>query len=369
MTFPPRLFAALLLGAVAALGSAADPAPLVKPVAPPNGSARVRLPVILDGQSSAHLKGAIADPKKKGATIPVKVLLDTLPNVGQVSLKTWKGWGFEVPANRVGVLPELALSGARLPSKGGKGGDIEYRATNVKLSIIEPPGGGEVAPGCDLWVSVRDLVGGSEARSEPRYYFADRFLELTAPGAAAKKLNTADVVIPDPEPTEGELVPAAGPCPARNGVPMFAFASVNGRSEYVTGAGRPERVNVMVSLVTSYAPPGIVMTLNTARGCGVELEKQPGDGAVVTGKAKEFRLALNTGPDYKGAKDFVLKDVTVAVTDDKTSAAVWVGPPFVETYFADGVFGCGPDGNWRLYGRVKPEHLADPKTRTAPPKK
>lgn len=370
--FRSRLLATALLAALALLGTVgagAEPAPLLKPVTPAGGAARVRLPVTEDAQTFAQLKGTIPNPKKKGETVAVKVLIDTLPNVGRVSLKTWKDWGFEVPANRLGTLPELVVTGTQLGTKGTKGGDIEFRATNIRLSIVEPPAGSEAAFGCDLWVSVRDLTGGTDRAAEARFHFADRFLELTAPGAAVKKLATADVVVPEPKGAEGELVPVAGAQALRNGVPTFAFAAINGRAEYVTPAGKTEKVNAMVSSITNYAPPGVLMTLNTARGCGVELEKQPADGETVTGKVKELRLALLTGPDLKVPKDFVLKDISVAVIDEKTIAAVWLGPRFVEEYFADGVLGCGADGVWKLHGRVKPELLADPKTRTVPPKK
>jgi hypothetical protein len=150
---------------------------------------------------------------------------------------------------------------------------------------------------------------------------------------------------------------------------VFAFASLNSRTEYTTATGKMEKVNVLVSSITNYPAPGIMMTVNTARGCGVELEKVPRDGEPVAGKAKELRLGLMTGAGFKAQKDFVLKDVTVVVIDDKTQAAIWLGPRFVEEYFQDGIYGCASDGVWRLHGRVKAEHLEDIKTRTPPPKK
>ena len=85
----------------------------------------------------------------------------------------------------------------------------------------------------------------------------------------------------------------------------------------------------------------------------------PAGNDVVTGTVSELRLGLQTGPGFKAQKDFVLKDVPVYVNDDKTSAAVWLGPRFVEKYFTDGVYGYGADGGWRLHGRVKPEDLDD----------
>lgn len=97
------------------------------------------------------------------------------------------------------------------------------------------------------------------------------------------------------------------------------------------------------------------------------MEKEPGPGEIVPGKVKELRLALLTGVG-KVPKDFVLKDVTIHINDDKSQAFIWLGPRFVEEYFVDGVYGCGSDGVWRLHGRVKVELLQDVKTR-APAKK
>lgn len=358
--------AACLLAAGALVASADDPAPLVKPIAPPTNSARVRVPIAEGEGTFVQFRAQFANPKKKGETTSAKVLLDTLPNPGRVGLKTWQDWGFEVPANRIGVIPELIISAAQLPSKAGKGGDVEFRVKNVKVQIYEPPAGQSAVFGdCDLWLSLRDLTGGADKTFEPHLYFADKFLELTAPNAVLKKLPTAELPVPDPKATAGELVPAFGAIGADT---AFAFASVNGLTQFKTPTGKVERVNVVVSSITNYSAPGIVMPVSAARGCGVEMEKLPAGGKAVPGKVKEFRLGLATGAGFKAPKDLVLKDVTVYVLDDKSGAVIGVGPRFVEEYFTDGVYGSASDGGWRLYGRVKPELLADVKTRT-PPKK
>jgi hypothetical protein len=245
---------------------------------------------------------------------------------------------------------------------------VEIRITNVKVKIEERPGGGNEFFGCDFALSLRDLTAGADKTFEPRVYFADRFFELTVPGAAVKRLNSGDIASPDPGATAGDFVPAVG---TLHGAvyPTFAFASVNGLTKYTTPTGKTETVNVGVSSLTNYPVPGIVMTVQTARGCGVELAKVPRDGETVDGKVKELRLGLLTGPGFKVQKDFVLKDVTVQVDgDDKSQSFIWLGPRFIEKYFTDGVYGCGSDGVWRLHGRVKAEFLEDIKTRT-PPKK
>lgn len=362
-----RFVAVALLAAVGTV-VAADPAPLVKPVAPAGGGVRVRAPVTEDKSTFMQFKAQIPKPQgKKGEMIDVTVALDTLPNLARVNPKRWKAWGFEVPGNNMGVLPELIIPAGQLAPKPAKGRDTELRLTNVKLLLVELPGGGDEYDKCDFALSLRDLTGGAERAFEPRVYFADKFFELTAPGAAVKKLNTGEATSPDPAATAGELVPAMGTLGGTQ-FPTFAFASVNGLTRYTTPTGKVEMVNAGVASLSAYPEPGIVMTANTARGCGVVLEKVPGDGETVPGKVKELRLGFLVGPGYKVQKDFVLKDVTVQVVDDKSQAFIWLGPRFVEKYFTDGVYGCGSDGVWRLYGRVKPEFLEDIKTRT-PPKK
>jgi hypothetical protein len=368
-----RLFLLAGLLATCALGAAADPpAPLLKPVTPAGSSVRVRVPIIDDKvTTSTRMNALIPKPKgKKGETIEVKVLLDTLPSPGMVGLSTWKEWGFEVPANRIGVIPELIVPAAQLaPSI--KERDVEFRATNVKVNIVEPPAGQDAVFGkCDVWLSLRDVCGGFERERtfEPRYYFADKFIELTAAAPSIKKLNTGETPVHDPQATAGELVPVMGTM-NMVGTLGFAFASINGVSKYTTPQGKMETVNAGVSSITNYPAPCIMVSLNTARGCGVEMEKQPGDGEVtVMGKVKELRLGFATGPGFKAQKDLVLKDVAVNVVNEKTRAAVWLGARFIDTYVTDAVYACGPDGIWRLYGRVKPELLEDIKTRT-PPKK
>lgn len=360
-----QLTVAILLACGALAGAADDPPPLVKPVIPAGASARVRVPVAEDEQTAMQFKARMPSPKKKG-DINVKVLIDSLPNPGVVDLKTWQAWGFEVPANRVGVIPELIIPGAQIAPKAAKGGDVEFRVTNVKVNIIESPAGMSAVYGeCDLWLSLRDLTGGADKAYEPRMYFRDKFIELTAPNTALKRLNAGAADAPDPKATGGELVPAYGQLGGQ--YPTFAYAAVNGLTEYKTPNGKVERVNVYVSSITAYPAPGILMTLNTARGCGVKLDKMPGGNEAVTGTVSELRLGLQTGPGFKVQKDFVLKDVTVVVNDDKTVAGIWLGPRFVEKYFKDGAYGYGADGGWRLHGRVKAEDLDDIKNR--PPAK
>ena len=136
------------------------------------------------------------------------------------------------------------------------------------------------------------------------------------------------------------------------------FVSVNGQTQYIIPAlGKVEPV---IALMDIGAGSPIVLPPTVARGCGVEFVK--GKGFAVA-KVSELRLGVVTGPGIKGTRDLVLKDVPVAVTDSEDDRVIWFSAKFVEDYFKDGVFGCGPAGAWRLHGRVKTELLEDPKTR------
>jgi hypothetical protein len=347
-------------------GAAADgPPPLVKPVTPANG-VRVRVPVEENPKTYMQFKATVA--KKKGDTFDVKVMIDTHHNSARVELKKWKSWGFDVPNNRIGVIPELIIPSAQISPKPTKGRDVDFRVANVKVNIIESAVGNDaVGGGCDILLSLRDLTGGADRTFEPRFYFHDKFLELTAPGTMVKRLNTGDMTSPDATATAGDLVPAVGTMNATSGSPVFSFASVNSYARYMLTTGKVETVNVSVSTIANYPEPGIVMTLSTAHGCNVELEKQPREGETVTGKVKELRLEMLTGPGFKTKKDLVLREVTVYVSEDKTHSAVILGPRFVEKYLTDGVYGCGSDGVWRLHGRVEAKYLEDPKTRQPQP--
>ena len=367
-----RFASAALFGALCSFVPAADtPAPLVKPVTPTNGI-RARIAVADDKETNMHFKAQIHKPKgKKGEMIDVKVLIESQPMIGRVTLKQWKEWGFEVPPNRTTVLSELIIPAAQLAPKPAKGRDIEVRITNVKLDIVEPTDGRNAVWGGDLYLGLRDLTGGADRAFEPRIYFPDRFLELTVPNAAIKRLNAGDATSPDPMVTADDgLVPVVGTMTTTGpgtSAPVFTFASVNGLTQYKQPTGKVDTVNAGVSSTTNFPTPGIVMTMNTARGCGAEIDKMPRDAEPGTGKIKELRLGFHTGAGFKVQQDLVLKDVAIHVIDDKTMSFVWLGPRFIEEFFKDGVYGCGPDGIWRLHGRVKADLLQDIKTR--PPAK
>jgi hypothetical protein len=154
------------------------------------------------------------------------------------------------------------------------------------------------------------------------------------------------------------------------GLPVFAYASVNGLTQYKTGDGKTELVNVSVSTTTDF-PTGVFFTLGTARGCGLEMEQDKDlktTGATfetrsLKAKVKELRLGVMTGPGLKTQKDIVINDITVFVDKSNSGHYVHIGPKFMETYLKDSIYTCGSDGNYQLHGRLKPDLLQDLKTR------
>jgi len=374
----PALFVAL--AALVTQAGPDDPAPLLKPVSPPGDRVRVRVPVEEKGggtpmqfkAQAPKARGKRGDKGDKGETVEVTVAIETMPGPSCISAKKWRSLGYEVPSNKTVVLPELLISGTQLAPKPGKGRDVEARLTDIRLEVVDPPREGDKVRGCDVYLCVNELTHNAYRAFEPRVYFADKFLELSVPAAGVKNPGTGDGTPPEPAVTaDPTLVVVSGPTVNR-GSPVFAYAAVDGRTQYKTPDGRDQPVNVGVSSTTDW-PSGVMITMGAARGLGIELEQGKdtvGDGAgyeamVAKGTIRELRLGFVTGSG-KAAKDLVVKDVAVWVDKNNSGHFLWLGPRFLEDHFKDPVYAFGPDG-WRLHGRTKPDLLQDTKTRPKKP--
>jgi hypothetical protein len=345
--------------AACALGSAAPP-PLLKPVAPGGDAARLRFAAVVpkDQPADAVFKARIAKPKgKKGEYTDITLIVTSL-SMPVHSIQQWKAWGFEVGADRVGVLPELVLTGAQTNApKTAKGRDAEYRVTNLKVPLYEAPGGEKGGVTNVLTVPFSALTGAGETR----FHVGDGFLEFTARGA--RKLATSDqplgeVAVTNDATLKAATVPMTGPA--------FNYVSVNGFTQYQRSNGTPERVFGVLSV--GEGGSDIMMSVTMARGCGAQLDKEAGP---TTATVKELRFGPITGPDLKGQRDFVLRDVKVYINPDESQSVVWFGTGFVAKHFKDGIYAQDQNGAWKLHGRVKPEETDDVKTRIVPkvPKK
>ena len=318
---------------------------------------------------------------KKGEMIDVDVGIENMPGKSYVSTKLWQSWGYEVAQNSTTVLSELVVQGSLIPLKPAtpktsppkttaKGYDVQVKFPAINLDIIDPPGGAEKVLRCDIYIRWGELTKNSDRTFEPRLYFQDKFLELSVPSSSVKRLGTGDEAPPDPAiATDSDLVVVASPMTIR-GLPVFAYSAVNGLTQYKTAEGKTELVNVSVSSTTDF-PTGIVFTMGTARGCGLEMEQDKDlktTGATfetrsLKGKVKELRLGVMTGPGLKTQKDIVIKDLTVYIDKSNSGHYVHIGPKFMETYFKDPIYTCGADGIYQLHGRLKPDLLQDIKMR------
>jgi hypothetical protein len=371
--------AVVLAGAFAA-PAADDPAALLKPVVPPAGQVRVRLPITPGFPQPVTFPAKLADGKQKSKQLDVRVALDCLPNPSYVTAKKLEDWNYEVPrgAKEI-VIPEIQLSTVQLAaakgSKGPTGTDTVVRLTNVRLTIVNAPGSTDNSiHTADLSLSYTTLFGSAERAMEPRLSFGDKFLEWTWPVTGTKRPGTSDQTAPDVTASKDEkLVPAYGAMITRNTPPVFAFASINGYDTYKTPEGKVMPVNVMVSSITNMTD-GVYITLGLQRGCKVDMEQVAVGAKAVgvenkselnPGKIKELRIALNIGPGLKTMKDIVIKDLPVVVDRNITDGYMHVGQRFMDTYFPDAVYAADGAG-YKLHGRVNPDLLADPKTRKKP---
>lgn len=363
--------------ALAGLVFAADePVQLIKPVVPSATSIRVRVPTSEEKPTFYHFAAQVPKARsKEGEMAKIRVALECRPGKSVVTAKKWESWGYEIPANRTGILPELVIRGVQLAPKLSRGGhDVEIRFPAIRVEIVEPPVGEESVLGCDILLAMNDLTKNADRHFEPRLWFSDQFLELTVPSGSVKRPGTGDEAPPEPaiDPDE-KLVPAMGPTTIR-GIAVFTYSAINGKTRYKNANGKYEPVRVTVSSTTN-CPGGVIMSMGAARGCEIEFEKgkeMTGTGTnfettMLKGTMKELRIGFQTGADRKGRQDLVLKDVLVWVDKNDSGHMVWLGPSFLRQHFKNPVYACGPDGAWKLHGRLSPEVLQDVKTRPKPP--
>jgi hypothetical protein len=367
---------AVFLSVTLAAPAADEPAPLLKPITPTGGQLRVRMPVTPGYPKTMQLSAQVPRGNKKSELIDVVVALDSLPNPSYITPKKLESWGYEVPKTKEFLLPELLLTMSQIAPKPSKGGtDVVVRLTNLKLTVVDAPASTDnTVFFSDMSLSATTLYQGGERAMEPRLSFEDKFLEMTVPAAIVKRPGTEAVQVPGVTTnTDAALVPAVGPTTVRNGLPVFAYAAVNGQESYKLANGTVVPVNVLVSSISNWEA-GIVVTIGLARGCKVDMDMAAagmtatgalGKSEMIPGKVKELRLGLYTGAGLKMQKDFVIKDVSVVVDKNVSEGYVYLGPKFMDTYFKDGVYAAGADG-WKLHGRINPDLLFDIKTRKKP---
>ncbi|MCS6865692.1 MAG: hypothetical protein RMJ56_06325 [Gemmataceae bacterium] len=366
------LFGSILTVVWAVTGLAAEePAPLLKPVNVTGSHARVRLPVTPGEPTTMSFTAQLPHGTNKQEMVDVVVALDTLHGKSYVSAKKWESWGYNKPNTPEVILPELYITAGQIAPKPMPGHDVVVRLANLKLTILNntPSPDGSVFQ-CDLSLSAQTLFGGNDRSFQPHVSFSDKYFELTVPQTTLKKLGTSDFVIPEVTTTsDPRLTPVFVPHKKDANFYMFEYAAINGVSVYRAADKSLNPVKVTVASITN-TPTGIIIPIGLARECKVEMdEKEVNEGLgveakteFITGKVKEMRIAVFTGPGFKTLKDLVIKDLDVHVNRYQSQGRILIGQKFIDAHFADGIYAADVSG-YKLYGRVDPERLVDIKTR------
>ncbi|MEJ5276375.1 MAG: hypothetical protein WHU94_10735 [Thermogemmata sp.] len=357
-----------------------------KPVTPPTGAVRVRIPLTDEKTGFCHFSALLPRPKSSGAStppsdspqaekgepghIPITVIYEARPGRSIVSVKKWRKWGFDPPPpGKKAILPELFIPAVQLLPVRQPSPDVWIRLTQIPVELVDLPGDAEAILGSDMLLSVSDLTRQAEQRWQPHLHLGDLCLDLTVP-IGQVRYREMQTVRRAGKVTPGlEKYPAVAAVISPKGLPIFTYVALNGKSRYALPDGQIMPVRGVVASVL-HCPGGIAMTLGTARGCGLDIrpDKVPGLGTsfkttLAKAHVQELRLEVFLAPDYTARRDLLLKDLHVWVDLHDSDHLVWFGPQFWRQHFVDPVYVCGPDRTWKLYGRIAPHLLADPKTR------
>ena len=375
MRFPGRgaLFGLAVGLSVSLTPTAADePAPLLKPAAPPAGQVRVRIPVEPGFPKTVAFSAQVPHGKNKQKRDDVVVAFDAIPGPSYITVKKLESLGYDRPNGKEFVLPELTIPAAQVAPKAPQGHDVVVKLTNLKLTVINNPASADDSIYLrDFSLSSATLFGGAERAIQPRLHFGDEFLEVTLPASKVKASGTGDLPLPEVKAgADAKLAAAFAPTVVRSGRPVLAYAAVNGQSSFKLAGKQVIPVDALVSSITN-TPDGVIVTLGLARGCNVEMEGNAGGMAatgtdvkstLIPGKIKELRLGVYTGKGLREQKDIVIKDLPVSVDKNESQPYMLLGQKFIDAHFAEGVY-AGDSTGWKLHGRVNPDLLDDIKNR------
>ena len=359
---------------------AADAAvtPVVKPVTPAAGSARVRVPIIGDENTPYQTKGKLARPKgKPGEPIDIAIGINTGGGNARATAKMVKSWGYSIGPDKTVILPELALVGFQVAPKPSKGKDVLARIRDIKVEVLDDVADGtDKVLGTDLLIGVYDIIRHHPRSAEPRLHFREKFLDLTLPNGSVKPAGIERESELNPlAPLDGaDLATFVAPLTTRLPGPAFATASINGFDTVKgkTGMNQPLAIEITGATTT---PVGVILSLGAARTIGIDVDlalakkngftlasKQP----AIEARVKELRISASTGKKLDTPREIVIKDFPVLVDVSESNPFVWLGPSFINRYFPDAVFAVATDGTAKLYGRVSPNLLQEAKPRKRP---
>jgi hypothetical protein len=258
------------------------------------------------------------------------------------------------------MLPDLTLTGTQIAPKAVKGSDAQIRVGPIRVAVVEEEANkSDQITGTDLILTLGELTAKSGRSADPRLFFTDRFLDVNFPPGVVKQPGTGEDPEPDPvSEAKPDLTVFAAPMTNR-AAPLFTHATVNGMDVVTLGAGpAPLRIYLdTTQYIESIA--GVIVNIGAARPLGIDVDLSKGRYHLT--RAKELRLGVQTGAGFKTAKDIVLTNVPVFVDTFASEAQAYIGSRFIREYFPDAVFVHDAEWNPKLYGRVKPELLAEPK--------
>lgn len=400
MRHPIRLTTLAAGLGLALAATAADeppgPPPYLKPATPPSGQVRVRVPITGDPQTPYRVRAFVARPKgKTGDPIEVVVGINTGARAVATS-KMVRSWGYTPGPDRKVVLPEFVIVGQQLApvpkaakgkdSAGADAGrDVLARVTQLTVECLDTVAEEtDKVLGSDIIVGVHDLTKHQDRAAEPRLHFTGKLFDMNfASGMVKKAPGEPTELIPEPVSTaDPKLSVVFAPLANRQGVgPAFHYASFNGIDAVKNRMGQSMPISVGVTAATTLRS-GVIMSTGMSHQLGLKLdpEKATQDfltldkkGKFVPVEVKEMRIGVMTGRGPATANatpmDLVIKDLEVVVDTQESEPMVWVGPNFINKYFPDAVYTTSMPGATeplRLYGRVNPEALMDPKTRKKP---
>jgi hypothetical protein len=298
------------------------------------------------------------------------VIYEARPGCSIVSAKKWRHWGFEVPPpGKKAILPELLIPAIQLLPVRQQSQDVWIRLTQVPVELIDLPGDADTILGSDMLLSVSDLTRHAEHRWQPHFHLGELYLDLTVPIGQIRPRDSQEVRRGSQVIADTKKYPAVAAVIPPKGLPIFTYVALNGKSRYSLPDGQIMPVRGVVASVL-HCPGGIAMTVGAARGCGLDFhpDKVPGLGTnfkttLAKAHLQELRLEVFLAPDYTTSRDVLLKDLDVWVDLHDSDHLVWFGPQFWRQHFVEPIYACGPDGTWKLYGRVAPHLLVDPRTR------
>jgi len=361
-----RSFQLAFGGAVLAFASLATAAePLVKPATIPAGSTRLRFHLESDNGSAYRVKALVLPPKtaKKGTEpTAATIAIDTaLGDMGYITVKKLKSFGFDVPVGQIVILPEVLLLGETLGPK-PKPGELRAKANNIKLMVLDKAYGSEDSiGGADFQVNIDALLQGTPSQSQAWVFFGKTpIFDANYPEKSLVRPPTDAGAAPVTEFTPEAL--------AEGRVPMMITLRAGYQLPYNGFHGKPAMAGPRVVFsLGNVREPGMYVTAKMATMYELKPDPDAKDlevfadfnkkGKAVMGLIKDIRIPVGIESGFKTARELTSKDQPLILDQEQQNPALYVGPGYFGPLLQNPVMATGPDGITRVYGYVEPKSV------------